>query len=101
MEKQKYLDKIAKLEARINDASGAAEKLEKCIPTTTIIGGVLPVVFALALYLWNPAFLQKKDGEGTTRDKFKLFLAIVGLSIASWGGLYVFSKYSGEVCSRP
>ena len=102
MDKQKCLDRIALLEQKIAKAGINADQKEKCISTTMIIGCVMPLILGFGLYLANPAFLQKKDGEGKTRDYTKFFMTLGGLTLLSWGGLYAYSCYGGggEVCAK-
>lgn len=101
MEKQKYQEKIAALEQSISNLTKKADVKEKCVSTLYIVGGVMPLILGLGLWLWSPKILQKKEDEDK-RDWTKFAAAIGGLTLLSWGGLYAYSCYggAGEVCAK-
>jgi len=98
----KYQEKIDALEASIANLTKKAGTKEKCVSTLWIIGGAMPIVIGLGLWLVNPGFIQKKDGEEKQKDWTKFFMALGGGSLLAWGGLYAYSHYGGggEVCAK-
>jgi uncharacterized membrane protein len=98
-----FQKKIDELQSHLSSTSKMAGK-EKCLPTLLIIGAVAPLVVFLTLYFLQPSFVQKKEGTKYTRSGPKVFYWTLGVTLAMWVCLYLFSFCSNKdiamLCSR-
>ena len=83
--------RIAQLETIVEQSGGAKTK---CFPTAVYVGGTIPFVVLIVLFFWQPAFIQKKEGDRLVKDGKKFFFWSIGITIILWVLLYIYSAYS-------
>ena len=74
-----------------------------CSPTMMVAAVAVPIVVVLLLYFFKPSFVQKKEGGKLARDKSKIFMWTVGITLVLWGAMYgiTYAGYGGSsvVCT--
>lgn len=90
-----FQEKIQKLQAATEEGEKRLTAKERSIPTIVIIGAVVPFALLLIFFLVQPSFVQKKEGSKYVRDNKKLFYWTIGLTLAAWLGLYLWTWCRG------
>ena len=90
-----FKEKIQKLQAATEEGQRKMEAKERSIPTTVIIGAIIPFVLMLFFFIVQPSIVQKKEGGKYVRDTKKMFYWTIGLTLVSWLGLYFWTWCRG------
>lgn len=95
MSSPQFAERIQKLQAATEEGERKMAAKERSIPTTVIIGAVIPFVVLLILFLVQPSIVQKKEGSKYIRDSKKMFYWTIGLTLVAWLGLYLWTWCRG------
>jgi hypothetical protein len=95
MSSSPFQEKIQKLQAATEEGQRKLESKERSIPTQVIIGIAIPFVVLIVLIFVQPSIVQKKEGSKYVRDSTKIFYWTVGLTLAGWLGLYLWTWCRG------
>ena len=85
-----FSKKVEELEEEISKCVG--NTTTKCIPTSVIIGAIIPFILALVFYFGQPWFVKKKEGDKDVRDPKKILMYVIILTIVCWLAMYWYLK---------
>ena len=91
-------EKIAKLQENINQMKLSSQRgnCGSCTPTLLVIAILTPFLLWILLYMTQPAFVQKQEGYRKVRDKYKIFVWTLFITIIVWIILFfVFKNTKG------
>jgi len=102
---ERFQKAIADLQGQLDACQAKVSLQDNCVSALIVIGVVTPIVLFLLLYFIQPRFVTSKQGDQEVRDKMKLFLWTVGVTLVVWIALYLyayFNNYAGlpMVCAR-
>lgn len=100
-----FARRVRELESHLASATEKVAPGAKCVPTMLIAGLVAPLLIFLVLFFLQPSFVQRKEGTKYARDGKKVFYWTLGLTLAIWFAMYVFTWCKGYdrtamLCSR-
>lgn len=74
--------------------------LRSCLSVTTVVGFFIPFILLLLLYLVQPSFVQKKEGNKYVRSGGKVALWTIILTAVVWLGMYLFTFCKGYAAKK-
>ena len=92
---ENFAERIAGLEALLNETEKQVSSEERCMPTMVIAGAVVPLVILLLLFFIKPSFVTRKEGKRKIRDGKKIAAYTAVATLVIWAAMYFFSKSRG------
>lgn len=91
-----YKEKIQKLQSLTEEGERKIKTKETAIPMSVMIGAAVPFIILIILYVLQPKFVTKKEGDKQVRDGTKIFYWTLGLTIVIWGAMYGWVYYNDK-----
>lgn len=84
---------IAELQAKLDACEVTVKKSEGAMSPLLVTAMVAPMILFTLLYMLKPSFVTSEDAKGTrVRDKKKVFLWTLGVTLLLWGALYLYAQ---------
>ena len=86
-----FEEEIQSLRQETEMVNNNLNKKKKGLPVMLIAGCAVPILIIFILYILQPSFVQRQDGEDYIRDNTKLFKWSLLISVIIWIIMYIFS----------
>lgn len=104
MSKSSFHEKLASLEASLEESRKKVSAADGCFPTLIAVGIAIPFLLLIILFFLQPSFVQRKEGNKFVRDGRKIFFWTVVMTAVAWLALYLYSWCTGYnasmICAR-
>ncbi len=97
MSDDKFEQAISELQSQIDTYETTIVRKEKGVSPLVIMAIVIPFLVFFMLYLLSPRCVMSEVNGQQTRDGKKVFLWTLGVTLLSWGGLYLYANVTKVV----